>query len=50
MKLIEADKVEQAIKDYWKAQVDRMPTPYSAEEFEKFANHAAMCLEHNHEH
>ena len=44
MKLIEADKVEQAIKDYWKAQVDKALTLTDGNE--KRIN---IYLEHNHE-
>ena len=47
MKLIEADKVEQAIKDYWKAQVDRLPIPKSIEEHEAYANRLGTILEYN---
>ena len=49
MKLIEADKVEQAIKDYWKAQVDRLPRPKSIEEHDAYVNRLDTCLEHNSE-
>lgn len=44
MKLIEADKVEQAIKDYWKAQVDK--ALFLTDGNEKRIN---IYLEHNHE-
>ena len=44
MKLIDADKVEQAIKDYWKAQVDKALTLTDGNE--KRIN---IYLEHNHE-
>ena len=44
MKLIEADKVEQAIKDYWRAQVDKALTLTDGNE--KRIN---IYLEHNHE-
>ena len=44
MKLIEADKVEQAIKDYWKAQVDKALTLTDGNE--KRIN---IYLEHNHD-
>ena len=44
MKLIEADKVERAIKDYWKAQVDKALTLTDGNE--KRIN---IYLEHNHE-
>ena len=44
MKLIEADKVEQAIKDYWEAQVDKALTLTDGNE--KRIN---IYLEHNHE-
>jgi hypothetical protein len=44
VKLIEADKVEQAIKDYWKAQVDKALTLTDGNE--KRIN---IYLEHNHE-
>lgn len=44
MKLIEADKVERAIKDYWKAQVDKALTLTDGNE--KRIN---SYLKHNHE-
>ena len=44
MKLIEADKVEQAIKDYWKAQVDKALTLTDGNE-----KRITIYLEHNHE-
>ena len=44
MRLIEANKVEQAIKDYWKAQVDKALTLTDGNE--KRIN---IYLEHNHE-
>ena len=44
MKLIEADKVERAIKDYWKAQADKALTLTDGNE--KRIN---IYLEHNHE-
>ena len=44
MRLIDADKVEQAIKDYWKAQVDKALTLTDGNE--KRIN---IYLEHNHE-
>ena len=44
MKLIEADKVEQAIKDYWRAQVDKALILTDGNE--KRIN---IYLEHNHE-
>ena len=44
MRLIEAEKVEQAIKDYWKAQVDKALTLTDGNE--KRIN---IYLEHNHE-
>lgn len=48
MKLIEADKVERAIKDYWKAQVDKALTLTFTDgnEADKRIN---SYLEHNHE-
>ena len=47
MKLIEADKVEQAIKDYWKAQVDRAPIPKCTKEYNAYVNCLDAILEHN---
>lgn len=47
MKLIEADKVEQAIKDYWRAQVDKLPIPKSIEEHDERVNRLDAILEHN---
>ena len=47
MKLIEANKVEQAIKDYWKAHVDRLPIPKSIEEHDAYANRLDTILEYN---
>ena len=47
MKLIEADKVKQAIKDYWKAQVDRAPIPKSTEEYNAYVNCLDAILERN---
>ena len=47
MKLIEADKVEQVIKDYWKAQVDRLPIPKNIEEHDAYANRLGTILEYN---
>ena len=47
MKLIEADKVKQAIKDYWKAQVDRLPIPKNIEEHDAYANRLGTILEYN---
>jgi len=47
VKLIEADKVEQAIKDYWKAQVDRAPIPKSTEEYNAYVNCLDAILERN---
>ena len=47
MKLIEADKVKQAIKDYWKAQVDKLPIPKSIEEHDVYANRLGTILEYN---
>ena len=44
MRMIEANKVEQAIKDYWKAQVDKALTLTDGNE--KRIN---IYLEHNHE-
>ena len=44
MRLIEAEKVEQAIKDYWRAQVDKALTLTDGNE--KRIN---IYLEHNHE-
>ena len=44
MKLIEADKVEQAIKDYWKAQVDKALTLTDGN-----VKRINIYLEHNHE-
>ena len=49
MKLIEADKVKQAIKDYWKAQVDRLPIPKNIEEHDAYANRLGTILEYNSE-
>jgi hypothetical protein len=49
VKLIEADKVKQAIKDYWKAQVDRLPIPKSIEEHDAYVNRLDAILEHNSE-
>ena len=47
MKLIEANKVEQAIKDYWKAQVDRAPIPKSTKEYNAYVNCLDAILERN---
>ena len=47
MRLIEADKVEQAIKDYWKAQLDKLPKPKSIEELYERLNRLDAILEHN---
>lgn len=47
MKLIEAEKVEQAIKDYWKAQVDRAPIPKSTKEYNAYVNCLDAILERN---
>jgi len=47
MKLIEADKVEQAIKDYWKAQVDKVPVPKSIKEHCEYTNHLDAIEKHN---
>ena len=46
MKLIEADKVKRAMKDYWKAQVDKALTLIDGNEANKRIN---SYLEHNHE-
>ena len=46
MKLIEADKVKLAMKDYWKAQVDKALTLIDGNEANKRIN---SYLEHNHE-
>ena len=46
MKLIEANKVEQTIKDYWKAQVDKALTLTDGNEAIKRIN---SYLKHNHE-
>ena len=48
MKLIEADKVKRAMKDYWKAQVDKASTLtfIDGNEADKRIN---SYLEHNHE-
>ena len=47
MKLIEAEKVERAIKDYWKAQVNRAPIPKSTKEYNAYVNCLDAILEHN---
>ena len=49
MKLIEAEKVERTIKDYWKAQVDRLPIPKNIEEHDAYANCLGTILEYNSE-
>ena len=49
MKLIEAEKVERTIKDYWKAQVDRLPIPKNIEEHDAYANRLGTILEYNSE-
>ena len=46
MKLIEADKVKQVMKDYWKAQVDKALALIDGNEANKRIN---SYLEHNHE-
>ena len=46
MKLIEAEKVKRAIKDYWKAQVDKALTLTDGNEANKRIN---SYLKHNHE-
>jgi len=46
VKLIEADKVKRAMKDYWKAQVDKALTLIDGNEANKRIN---SYLEHNHE-
>lgn len=46
MRLIEADKVKQAMKKYWKAQVDKALALIDGNEANKRIN---SYLEHNHE-
>ena len=49
MKLIDADKVEQAIKDYWKTQVDKLPKPGNVRDHDDFVDRLNSYIEHNHE-